>query len=401
MAAPAGIVREADVYKGNQLAATLRRINGAVEFRYRDDYLTQERAPIATSLPLTDQPILGVADGVPAFFAGLLPEGRRLSALRRAVKTSADDDLSLLTAVGADTVGDVRVFPAGAVPRDPLTAITITKHFEEVSFAEVLAEVGIVDPVGLPGMQDKASLRMISLPIAKAGARFILKLDPPEYPHVVVNEHYLLGLARAAGVPAASARLVHDRDGRPGLLVERFDRTLDAEGNLLRLAVEDATQVLGLYPRDKYDVSAEQVTNILAARCAARTVAARDLYRQLVFAWLTGNGDQHAKNLAIVATAQGEWRVSPMYDVPTTLPYGDTRSALTIGGRRDGLSRRRMLTFSAAVGLPEALAERVLDDLLEATATFADALDAGALPFDTNAIRSSTRAIRFRRKSLA
>ena len=43
----------------------------------------------------------------------LLPEGRRLGALRRAVKTSADDELSLLLAVGADAIGDVQVVPSG------------------------------------------------------------------------------------------------------------------------------------------------------------------------------------------------------------------------------------------------------------------------------------------------
>ena len=43
----------------------------------------------------------GTASGLPtgSLFAGLLPEGRRLGALRRAVKTSADDDLTLLLAV--------------------------------------------------------------------------------------------------------------------------------------------------------------------------------------------------------------------------------------------------------------------------------------------------------------
>jgi len=36
------------------------------------------------------------AGALPSYFSGLLPEGRRLGALRRAVKTSADDELSLL-----------------------------------------------------------------------------------------------------------------------------------------------------------------------------------------------------------------------------------------------------------------------------------------------------------------
>ncbi len=53
------------------------------------------------------------AGALPPFFSGLLPAGRRLTALRSAVKTSADDELTLLLAVGADTIGDVQILPHG------------------------------------------------------------------------------------------------------------------------------------------------------------------------------------------------------------------------------------------------------------------------------------------------
>jgi hypothetical protein len=70
----------------------------------------------AAGLPTTADPVPRRGGALPAFFTGLLPEGRRLGALRRAVKTSADDELSLLLAVGGDAVGDVQVVPAGALP---------------------------------------------------------------------------------------------------------------------------------------------------------------------------------------------------------------------------------------------------------------------------------------------
>jgi HipA N-terminal domain len=46
---------------------------------------------------------------VPAFFVGLLPEGVRLGVVTTSTKTSADDHFTLLLAIGADTIGDVRV----------------------------------------------------------------------------------------------------------------------------------------------------------------------------------------------------------------------------------------------------------------------------------------------------
>src|SRR5204863_1048190 len=92
-------VSSADVYKRGVKAATLTRADAGVSFQYSAEYLDLHGPPVATTLPLSDLPLRTPAGAVPAFFAGLLPEGRRLSSLRRAVKTSADDELSLLLAV--------------------------------------------------------------------------------------------------------------------------------------------------------------------------------------------------------------------------------------------------------------------------------------------------------------
>jgi len=182
---------------------------------------------------------------------------------------------------------------------------------------------------------------MIAFPVSGPRGRYLLKLDPPELPHLVANEAFFLHAARACGLATASARVVTDRDGRQGLLVERFDRRLH-DGALERLAQEDGCQVLGRYPADKYRLSAEEVVHGLSAVTAAPVVGARELRRQLAFAYLTGNGDAHAKNLSIRQTPGGEWRPTPAYDVPSSHPYGDTTMALTIDGTdRDDPTRRR------------------------------------------------------------
>jgi hypothetical protein len=49
----------------------------------------------------------------------------------------------------------------------------------------------------------------------------------------------------------------------------------------------------------------------LAGLCKARAVASRNLYLQFVFAWLTGNGDLHAKNAAVLEGRRGGWVVAP------------------------------------------------------------------------------------------
>ncbi len=113
---------------------------------------------IATTLPVTEVPVLRPGGALHAFFAGLLPESRRLGVLRRAVKISADDELSLLLAVGEDTIGDVEVVapqPDGEWRVSPVRHPVPEKAVHRV----------------LQGLADRAELwapRLSSLPFDKA-----------------------------------------------------------------------------------------------------------------------------------------------------------------------------------------------------------------------------------------
>ncbi|OYN90481.1 type II toxin-antitoxin system HipA family toxin [Parenemella sanctibonifatiensis] len=389
-------VTRAVVHKGGVPAAELVRHPDHVSFSYLPGY---DGPAVATTLPLTDEVVRTPAGALPAYLSGLLPEGRRLTALRAEVKTSADDELSLLLAVGGNTVGDVVVAPEGVDPAEvaPAEAATDASDFR---FADLLEHAGITDRLGLPGVQDKASGAMIALPVRLGGVAAIIKLDPPEYPDATSNENYFLGLARRLRIPVSRAELVRDRDGRAGLVVERFDRVREGQG-VRSLAVEDACQLLNRYPADKYAVTAEQVGRAVAGACAAATVAARAVLVQFAFAWLTGNGDLHAKNISVLRGPEGEWRVAPAYDIPCTAAYGDLTAALALDGRRDGLSRRRFLCLGEALGLPQRAVERSLAEVLTATEPMLEDLRQGALALDRNATSTLVRRLARRRSDLA
>lgn len=391
-------VDKADVYKAGALAAHLTRTEAGVEFCYTSDWVAERRPAVATSLPVTDRPVLGVGGAVPAYFAGLLPEGRRLSALRRAVKTSADDELSLLLAVGSDPVGDVQVVPTGAEPVRAAARVAAEK-FDTVSFRNLLAEFDIaIDRVGLPGVQDKVSLAMLSVPVVGSADSYILKLNPPEYPHLVHNEAFFLERARRSRVPAAGARLVYDEAGEPGLVVTRFDRT-HTDGQVRAFAVEDGCQVRGLHPEAKYRGSAEEVLGALVAVCAAPRPAALEFLRQAVFSYVTGNGDAHAKNFAVVADADGRWAPAPAFDLPSSQPYGDDTLALSVTGRRDGnLTGARFVELGTALGMPERASRRAVLETADAVHGWIDELD--QLPFDVGVCRKLRRVITHRQRLL-
>jgi serine/threonine-protein kinase HipA len=392
------LVAAADVYKSGRLAAGLARTPEGVEFRYREEWLAANRPAIATTLPVTDVPVRRPGGALPAYFAGLLPEGRRLGALRREVKTSADDELSLLLAVGEDTIGDVQVVPTGAAVGSVPPRVRV-EDLGQVKFADLLTELGITaQRIGLPGVQDKTSAAMINVPVTRAGERYILKLDAAEYPHLVENEAFFLRAARDSGLTVPHIEVVRDAEGAAGLLVRRFDR-LTVDGALVAVAVEDGCQACGRPPADKYLLDAAEVFVALAAPCDARVLAGRDLIRQLAFAYLIGNGDAHAKNFSIVTTPDGEWRVSPLYDSPSSHPYGDTTMAMSVCGRDDpDLGAEDFVALGQALNVPERAVRKVLADLAQRVEVWRPGLS--ELPFDRARTTKLRRVVDHRRRRL-
>jgi serine/threonine-protein kinase HipA len=392
-------VAEADVFKTGEHAATLTRTPDGVEFRYLAGWVSAGRPPVATTLPVAPEPVLRPGGALPAYFAGLLPEGRRLGALRRAVKTSADDELSLLLAVGADAIGDVQVVPVGVTPAEVPARVAI-EQVADIRFADLLTELGIrPQRVALPGIQDKTSAAMINLPVSRAGERYILKLNPAEFPHLVENEKFFLDAARKSGLNVPPTELVTDADGEPGLLIRRFDR-ITVDGRPRSLAVEDGCQVLDRPPADKYLLGADQTFAALAAVCQAAVLAGRDLVRQLAFAYLTGNGDAHAKNFSVLRDVDGEWRVSPVYDTPSSYPYGDTTMALSIGARTGGdFGAADFVNLGARLGVPERAVRTVLSELVDRSEAWRP--DLAMLPYDKGRIAKLRRLVAYRLRRFA
>ncbi|MGK2877565.1 MAG: type II toxin-antitoxin system HipA family toxin [Solirubrobacterales bacterium] len=388
-----GFDEVADVFKGGVHAGRLRLTANATEYSYLPEYLDSSLPPVASTLPLTDEPTTVTRRAVPPFFAGLLPEGRRLAALRTAKKISADDEFSLLLEIGEDTIGDVQVLPEGSTP-DALPETARVMPDGELDF-DRLAGMTVADRVGLPGVQDKVSGQMISLPVMRENRSYILKLNAPEFPHVIENEAFFIRLAVRCGLKTVEAELVHDQNAKAGLLVTRFDR-VEKSGQLHRLPVEDGCQCMGLWPGDKYSVTTEDLFSAISSRCSSEPVAIRDLFRQWLFALLTGNGDLHAKNVSFLRADEAT-TLSPVYDIPSTVPYGDTTLALPAAGKQSNFSRRQVIEFAVSLGMKSHLAESDLERMLTATESLEDDLSSGVLPLDTNRLAATIKQLRYRR----
>ena len=383
-------IHAADVWVGTKHVATLRTLNdGSTSFAYTERALHQGGPAVASTLPVTSTPVLSPGGALPAFFSNLLPEGRRLSTLKRKAKASLDDELGLLLSVGNNTIGDVAVVPQGTTPRDGAVQITLN---QSTDFSEVLSSAGVLDPAALPGMQDKASARTIAVPAVAGGTEYILKVSPPEYPLLVENEAACFAIAHGLRrqLPASTVRVLHDVHGRSGLLVTRFDR----QGHT-RWHVEDAAQLLNLPPAMKYSPTLESVAEAVSRLAASPPLALQKIAYMTALAWLTGNGDMHAKNISVIDRGRGI-EVAPLYDIPSTVPYGDHGLALSVAGSKDNLSAKKFLSFVQDIGLPQKVGLTIIRNALKATERAADRLT--ALDFDPRRTRDLTRALAWRRR---
>lgn len=266
-----------DVYKSGVLAGRMWRVGQDVTFA---SVAGCAGLPIASTLPVGSS-FATSAMQVPPFFAGLLPEGEtRRRTLARALHLAEDDELGLLIHLGADTIGDVQVVPEGEpVPEvgddGPVDLATI--RFADLWLPEDPARRSAV-----AGVQPKVSATFRLLVGGHVG-RVILKLSPDDtWFEVLENERLFMTSARDAGLAAVAVEIVTDGDGVRALAVARFDRSRH-EGQLVRHAQEDASQVLGIRPSEKYDPDARIVIEAVAGHCTAPMVAVRDLVHRMPY----------------------------------------------------------------------------------------------------------------------
>jgi serine/threonine-protein kinase HipA len=155
---------------------------------------------------------------------------------------------------------------------------------------------------------------------------------------------------------------------------------------VIRVHQEDFCQALKIHPANKYQNDGgpgpKQIVELLRANASgrrptkgdretvktnlsARFEDAQTFLRALIFNWLIGGTDAHAKNYSIIIGSGGLVRLAPLYDIASVLPYKDmdpmkAKLAMKIGGEyrlRDiGLEEWRKLAEEVGAN-PDALVE--------------------------------------------
>ena len=241
-----------------------------------------------------------------------------------------------------------------------------------------------VGRISLSGVQPKASLiansqHQLVKPLDGERGTYILKPAPSSYAlferkYCPANEHLTMQLAsQVYHIETAPNALCFFRDGEAAYLCRRFDVGPDGR----KYQQEDFASLAGLTNANggsdfKYsNLSYEECADIIRRYVKAAPVEILKFFRIVVFNYLTLNDDAHLKNFSLINRGDGEYHLSPAYDlINTSLHLGMPRIfALDKGLFKEGMQlsdtrtvcRNDFEEFGRRIGLSARVVKRELD----------------------------------------
>lgn len=189
---------------------------------------------------------------------------------------------------------------------------------------------------------------------------YILKFDTGkrnELPITKVEMAYYL-MAKDAGINMMPSKLV-EIEGTKNFMTQRFDRQNGKKIHTQTLAAmssfADAYEDLFVVGR-KLNLSADEQSQ---------------QYRRMVFNIIAENVDDHTKNFSFIMLPNGEWHISPAYDIvfsadPDSHFYRNHE--LTILGKRKNITKQDLLLFAQRQDIKNAAS--IIDEVAEVVMNF-------------------------------
>ena len=238
--------------------------------------------------------------------------------------------------------------------------------------------------MSIQGVQPKLSARLRPkagcFEIVDKGGRYILKPQHHTFRHLPENEDVTMRLAESVGIEVPVHGLVYSRDESLTYFIRRFDRT----GRNAKLAVEDFAQLAGSSRDTKYDFSMERLVPLIDQHCTFPAVERVELFRRVLFCFLTGNEDMHLKNFSIIVK-DDTVKLAPAYDFLNTtiaLRRADEEMALPLHGKKHNLNRNDLIRYYGRerLRLNEVVIDEVLGDFAVSIALWAAVIESSFLP---------------------
>jgi serine/threonine-protein kinase HipA len=195
--------------------------------------------------------------------------------------------------------------------------------------------------ISISGVQEKLSflLEKNILRLTEKGEQgtYIFKPIPVDVKKpglVPANEHLTMQIARQVyDIQTAENALVFFKDGTPAYITKRFDVKPDGT----KYGKEDFASLSGKTkdnagPDFKYTGSYEEAAGVIKTYVSAWQVEVEKYFAVVLFNYLFCNGDAHLKNFSLLETTNGDYLLSPAYDlVNTRIHVDDTDFAFDKG----------------------------------------------------------------------
>ena len=326
------MVKELSVRLYGLQVGVLRLVNGKMEFTYDEGAQNQ----ISLSLPLQRE--LFKEKACRAFFGGLLPENTNMrELLAKKYNINVNDDFKLLKEIGRDCAGALsfhemeepqKHYQMVKIEGSILSEGELKKYLEELPYRPYLGK-----RLSLAGAQEKTAVCVIddkiALPDDDVPTTHIIKTALPKYSQSIQNEYLCMKAAKEMGLDVAEVE-IRKVEEIYFLLVKRFDRIYSNNLECERILQEDFAQSLGVQSRDKYKVTFKDCLKVLN-QTAAPANSKLKFVKQVIFNYLIGNTDAHAKNFSVYLT-QGGISLTPAYDLLCSSIYDcDQRIAMKLG----------------------------------------------------------------------
>lgn len=200
-----------------------------------------------------------------------------------------------------------------------------------------------INKISISGAQEKLSAvvdkgHIILTPPQQQG-RYIIK-PIPDYKHlrfrnnIPANEHLTMQIAsQVYGIKTAENALAFFADGQMVYITRRFDY----DENGLKIRQDDFASISGKTDRNsgkdyKYTGCYEDIARLLKQNVSAWQVEMSRYFSLVVFNYIFSNGDAHLKNFSLRETPNGDYILSPAYDLMNTSIHIDDGDFALQGG---------------------------------------------------------------------
>jgi serine/threonine-protein kinase HipA len=214
--------------------------------------------------------------------------------------------------------------------------------------------------------------------------KFRSQLDPKDISAIEYAYHLM---AIDAGLVVPEAKLFPSRKGLGFFGVKRFDRNCNSHIHMHTIS--------GLLHADHREPSLDYESIMKATLYLTKDIRQCEIqFRNAVFNVLSHNRDDHSKNFSFLMDSQGNWTVSPAYDLTfSSGPTGEHSTMIMGEGKRP--TKEHLLRLAGICNIKQNKALEIIHQVLSVTEKWdAFATETGVSKLQTKNIGESLRTIR-------